>query len=91
MDDIRSNAAVKARQEYKRQKEAFCNHEKELAQYIIDARKELAAMPCGGHPSNRRKELEGFLKEQEELSMFEHNQGRDPGRPPKEQFTPMHQ
>ena len=91
LDDVRSNTASKARQEYKRQKEAFLKQEAELTQRIIDAKAELAAMPRRGRHSNRRKELKAFLQEQETLAALEKCQERGPGRPPNEQFTPEHQ
>ena len=91
LDDVRSNTAAKARQEYHRQKEAFRKQEEELAQSMIDARKELAMMPRRGRHSNRRKELEAFLQKQEAIATLEEEREKGPGRPPKEQFMAEHQ
>ena len=91
LDDVRSNTAAKARQEYTQQKEAFRKEESDLKQRRANAEKELAAMPKRGRPSKRRKELEEFLQEQMLLTNLEGSSSTRLGRPRSEQFSSEHQ
>lgn len=87
LDKVRTSTASKATREYNRQKDIFRKAEEELSRRRREAEIELAGMPKRGRPSNRRRELEAFLKGLEEIE----TSGAKPGRPRKEQFTPEHQ
>ena len=98
LDKVRASTAAKANREYEAIKEQFRKEEAEeaaafeaLKQEYENACTELAAMPRRGRPSNRRRELEAFIKEYEKAIQCSWIESPGKGRPRKERFSLEHQ
>ena len=98
LDKVRASTAAKANREYEAIKEQFRKEEADeaaafeaLRKQYENACKELAAMPRRGRPSNRRHELEAFIKEYEQTIQYSWIDLPRKGRPRKERFSLEHQ